>query len=323
MSQPFYHLRPNKYVDRYLFINCLERLASVINLKSHRYIGFGSYLFDDFKQVHDRLNISSMISLEADPTVFKRACYNTPYKCVKVINQTSTDFISGGEWGNRKSIIWLDYTAPAELAQQFNDIASLTNIVNKNDILRVTFNANVSSLGRMPNGNSRDQFKYRLEKLKERIGEYVPLDLEAANVTTSQYPIVILQCLKKMLEGLFIETSCDKRFIFPLFSTVYKDGQTMVTFTGIVLDNHEQEEKLRYEFRDLRYVNFEWDKPSIISIPELTVKEMLEMNKLLPSKNAQKQLSKKFDFVFSDKNQEIESYIAYYKHYPSFQSVNF
>ena len=40
MSQPFYHLRPNKYVDRGLFIKCLEQISRTINIKSHRYIGW-------------------------------------------------------------------------------------------------------------------------------------------------------------------------------------------------------------------------------------------------------------------------------------------
>ena len=322
MSQPFYHLRPNKYVDRFLFVNCLSKIGSVINLNAHRYIGFGSYLFDDFKLVHDQLNISSMVSLEANPAVFHRACYNTPYKCIRVINQTSTDYIAGDDWGNKRSIIWLDYTNPAEIAQQFSDIASLTNIMERHDIFRVTFNANVSSLGR-PDGTDLTLSEYRLEKLKARIGEHLPIDITADCITTLQYPVVILRCLKKMIEGLFIETPLDKRFVLPLFSTVYKDGQTMVTFTGIVLDSHSEEKKFKKLFRDLEYVNFEWDKPSTICIPELTVKEMIEMNKLLPAKNAKKQLEKSFSFVFDNTDYEVDSYISYYKHYPSFHSVSF
>lgn len=105
MSQPFYHLRPNKYVDRCLFVNALERLNSQVKLQKHRYIGFGSYLFDDFKLLHDRLNIGTMISLESDSTIFKRAEFNAPYKCISVINQTSTDYISGDNWGEQNSII--------------------------------------------------------------------------------------------------------------------------------------------------------------------------------------------------------------------------
>ena len=322
MSQPFYHLRPNKYVDRYLFVNCLNRVNSVIDLKTHRYIGFGSYLFDDFKQVHDILNISSMISLEADPTIFRRARYNAPYKCIKVVNQTSTDYISGGDWGDRKSIVWLDYNSPKDIAQQFNDIAALTNIVNCHDIIRITLNAHVSSLGNTEEkGTSLPE--YRLNKLKERIGEYVPTDITPDDITTARYPYVILRCLQKLFEGLFVETPFDNRFILPLFSTIYKDGQTMVTFTGIIMNDHAQETYLKNSFQDIKYVNFEWNYPSVISIPELTVKEMIDMNKLLPSKNAKKQLSKKFDFVFDDVEKEVESYISYYKYYPSFQSVSF
>lgn len=322
MSQPFYHLRPNKYVDRYLFITCLSRIERLIDLKKHRYIGFGSYLFDDFKQIHDQLNISSMISLEADPVVFRRARYNIPYKCIRVVNQTSTDFISGSKWENKNNIIWLDYTSPSEIAQQFNDIASLTNVLNCNDIIRVTFNANVSSLGK-PDDQHASFTDFRFARLTERIGEYIPSEITPNSITRQQYPIVLLSCLKKLFEGLFVETSYDKRFLMPLFSTVYRDGQTMVTFTGIILDNHGEEDRIKLEFRDLEYVNFRWDSPVNINIPELTVKEMLEINKLLPGSNAKKQLEQKYSFVFNEPEKEIDSYISFYKHYPSFHRVNF
>lgn len=171
MSQPFYHLRPNKYVDRCLFVNALERLNSQIKLQKHRYIGFGSYLFDDFKLVHDRLNIETMISLEADATIFNRAKYNAPYRCISVVNQTSTDFISGENWGEQNSIIWLDYVSPKSLGQQFNDIATLSNTALPYDVLKVTFNANADTLGKVELG-----LDSRFQKLKSRIGEYIPAD---------------------------------------------------------------------------------------------------------------------------------------------------
>ena len=320
MSQPFYHLRPNKYVDRHLFVAALERFNVFTMLKGYRYIGFGSYMFDDFKLIHERLNISSMVSLEGDPIVCNRAKYNKPYKCIRVINQTSTDYIAGDDWGKKKTIIWLDYTNPKELAQQFNDVSSLLNLLNTNDIFRVTFNANVSSLG---NPTEReDLHEYRLRILKERIGEYVPVDIKPKDMTKNNYPMVLLKALHKLIGKSFVETQYDRRFLFPMYSTVYQDGQMMLTFTGIVLDDHKKERKLRNTFRGLDFVNFEWDKPSRISIPELTVKEIIEMNKLLPSSIAQEQLRKKFGFVFSE-DSEVESFAAFYKFYPSYQSINF
>ena len=126
-----------------------------------------------------------------------------------------------------------------------------------------------------------------------------------------------------MLSKCFRETKYDKRFLLPLFSTVYQDGEhRMLTFTCVVLDDHDEENEIKKCFDDISYVNFEWDKPSLIKIPELTVKEMIEINKLLPDKNAEEQLQKEFSFVFGDKAEEIASYISFYKYYPSFQSIN-
>ena len=323
MSQPFYHLRPNKYVDRCLFVAALERLNTTINLSGYKYIGFGSFMFDDFKLLHDRLNIESMISLEADPTVRNRAEYNMPYNCIQIINQTSTDYISGGEWDGEKTIIWLDYTAPSALAQQFNDVAALSSILNVHDIVRITLNANPTSLGKCKDDSNLQE--YRLNSLRERIGEYVPVDTKKEEMTAKNYPILLLKCLHKMLGELFKETKYDNRFALPLFSTAYQDGQMMLTFMFVVLDDHEEEKHIRESFSEHSFVNFEWDKPSILTIPELTVKEILEINKLLPSNNAQEQLKERFGFIFngSDCDEKIKSYIDFYKYYPSYHKVSF
>lgn len=319
MSQPFYHLRPNKYVDRCLFVNALDRLNSQVNLQKHRYIGFGSYLFDDFKLVHDRLNIMSMISLEADASIYKRAVYNAPYRCIEIINETSTDFISGDNWGEQNSVIWLDYVSPRAIGQQFNDIATLSTKVLPHDVIKVTFNANADTLGKADIG-----LDARFAKLKSRIGEYVPSDATSDECTKDKYPILLLKCLHVMLSKCFRETKYDKRFVLPLFSTVYQDSDhRMLTFTCIILDNHEEEQIIKSQFGDISYVNFEWTCPSMIKIPELTVREMIEINKLLPDSNAEEQLLEQFNFVFDDKHEEITSYISFYKYYPSFHSVSF
>lgn len=318
MSQPFYHLRPNKYVDRCLFVNALERLNSQIKLQQHRYIGFGSYLFDDFKLLHDRLNIDTMISLEADATVYHRAKYNAPYRCIEIVNQKSTDFISGENWGERNSIIWLDYVSPKELGQQFSDIAALSNTILPHDILKVTLNANADTLGKIEVG-----LDARFEKLKARIGDYIPADATSDECTKDKYPLLLLRCLHIMLAKCFRETRYDKRFVLPLFSTIYQDSQhLMLTFTCVILNDHDMAERIREGFQDVGYVNCEWDKPSLIKIPELTIKEMLEINKLLPDKDVDKQLLEQFNFVFQNKPEEVASYISFYKYYPSFQSIN-
>lgn len=326
MSQPFYHLRPNKYVDRRLFLNAIDRVGQLFELKNHRYIGFGSYLFDDFKLFHDRLNIDKMISLENNSDNFERAKFNAPYNCITVLNQSSTDFISNGEWDDQNSIIWFDYTSPRQLSQQFGDIASLTNLLLPHDILRVTFNANADALGKIGENGEEESIglERRMEKFKGRMGDYVLADIKKEDFRKDNYPVFVLRCLRMLISNAFIETKVDKRFFVPMFSTVYQDGEhRMLTFTGVVLDNHDEERKLCSLMEDMPFVNMKWDEPSQIKIPELTVKEMLVINKMLPSDEAEEQINNELGFVFGNKIEEIESYISFYKYYPSFQSVSF
>ena len=321
MSQPFYHLRPNKYVDRHLFLSVLDRLGPYLSIGEYRYIGFGSYLFDDFKLMHERLHISSMISLESDVSVFKRATFNAPYNCIEIVNQSSTDYISSGNWDDQKSVIWLDYTSPKQLPKQFSDIASLLNKTITHDIVRMTFNANADTLGKITQEYGLEQ---RMEKFKSRMADYLPADYNPTDFNKENYPLFILKCLRLLISDAFLENEYDKRFMLPIFSTIYQDSEhRMLTFTGIVLNDYNEVDTIKSFFPDIPYINFEWDNPSKINIPGLTVKEMLEINKMLPSENAKEQIEESFDFVFGGKKEEINSYISFYKYYPSFQSINF
>lgn len=113
-------------------------------------------------------------------------------------------------------------------------------------------------------------------------------------------------------------------FMLPLFSSIYADGQQMVTFTGIVLDSHEKEAKIKEALKNYPHNTFSWDTPSKIEIPALSVREITELNKLLPNPDIRQQLIECFPFIFSEKDgQAVDSYISYYKYYPNYHQVSF
>lgn len=145
-TQPFYHVRPNKFIDRHLFVQTLSCLRKVYPISEYQYVGFGSFLFDDFKILHDQLGISDMISLESDATIKKRAEFNKPYKCISILHRTSTDYISNTLL-EKPIIFWLDYTDPSQIGSQFADFCTLVGKMKAGDVVRVTLNANPSSLG--------------------------------------------------------------------------------------------------------------------------------------------------------------------------------
>lgn len=324
-KQPFYHLRPNKSIDRSLFLQTLIGLSKQLPISDYHYTGFGSYLFDDFKLLHDTLNISNMTSLEIDSTVYERAMFNLPYGCIEVKNAGSTEYLAELMLDdNEHNIFWLDFVSPSELGIQLGDFSTLLNQLNPGDIVRITLNANPDSLGK--NAEPDNLQEYRLGKLKERVPDaYLPHSLASTDVTTANYPLTLLKILKAVaLEALHDSPPYDSSFMLPLFSSIYADGQQMLTFTGIILNSHEEEQKIREALSNYPHNTFKWDMPCRIEIPALTVREIMELNKLLPNPEIQQQLIERFPFIFSARDEAaVESYISYYKYYPNYHYVSF
>ena len=329
-SQPFYHLRPNKFIDRHLFIQVLSGLKKILKIENYQYIGFGSFMFDDFKIIHNQLGISKMISLESNKTVHQRAEFNKPYKCIKVQNTKSSIFID--DFSPEKNFIfWLDYTAPSELGSQFSEFCTLVGTkMNAHDIVRITLNANPATLDSNNNAEEvKEQiYKKRIEKLNERIQDYMPTDTNEENMSAIKYPFFLLSCLKRAAIQALTPSEYQKKYLSPLFSSVYADGpHQMVTLTAIVLDCEDEGKKIKEcldQYHD--YVKFEWNEPCHIGIPSLTTKELIHINNLLPANGGSiNKIKEKFHFAFMGNqtlDDAIKNYVDYYKYYTNFHHVN-
>lgn len=316
-QQPFYQLRPNKYIDRSIFLQNLLCLNKIYPLEKHSYIGFGSYLFADFKLIHETLNITDMISLECDPDVYERAKFNKPYNCIKIVNASSTEFISNFPSEEKNYIIWLDYVTPGELGEQFSDFCGLLNVMQPYDIIKITLNANPGSLG---TASQKEMHESRLNNLRTKIDHYLPEDASKNDVTLKKYPILLLNSLRIAALETLKESCFQKNFLFPLSSSIYKDGQQMVTFTGIILDDHEKENQIKRAANKYPFLTFSWNDPCNIKVPILTLKEILHINNLLPDGDAKQQIEEKYPFLLKSV-ENIDSYLFYYKHYPHFHSI--
>lgn len=324
-NQPFYHLRPNKCIDRNLFVQTLIGLSRIFPIPEYQYTGFGSYLFDDFKLLHDTLNISKMVSLEKDLNEYERAKFNLPYYCIDLKNIGSTEYISElFIEEDVHNIFWFDYVSPNDLGVQLADYATLINTLNDGDIVRITLNANPASLGKCENPDEL-QAK-RLKTLKERVPDiYFPVSAIPEDMKNKHYPLLLLKILKNItLQCLTDQPPYSPYFMLPLFASIYADGQQMLTFTGIVLDSHEKESEIKEILRNYPHNTFSWDNPCHIKIPPLSVREITEINKLLPNTTARQQLIDKFPFIFSiNGGESVDSYISYYKYYPNYHQVSF
>ncbi|MDH7577159.1 MAG: hypothetical protein QHH75_04865 [Bacillota bacterium] len=322
-----YHLRRNKAIDRAIFIEFLSRLNAIRPINSYGYIGFGAVRMEDFKLVHSLFDIKNMICIEKDEAVHSRQKFNAPFNCIKLELISSGDFITNFV-SDMNYIIWLDYSSPKEIGQQINEIRELLPKLREYDVLKVTLNANPYTLCKewKYKGDIKALHEKRLNKLIERLNiDYFPQEVDPFMMNEKGYPRVLLNILElTCLDGL---AYTEHRFQ-PVLSFVYKDAaHQMLTLTGIVVRRKiSQEECLsQLNLNNWSFANLSWNEYRIIDIPDLTLKERLLIDSLLPCEDLDEVLKNvpvQFNEIEEKSLEQIRNYIKYYRHYPFFSKIS-
>ncbi|MCP3896226.1 MAG: hypothetical protein GY706_16590, partial [Bacteroides sp.] len=276
-----YHLRPNKAVERGLFIQSLRKINKFTNISDYRYIGFGGPFLEDFKVLHHELKISDMVCVEIDENVRLRQQFNKPLSCIDFLDEacSATDFINEYEF-DKESIVWLDFVSFKDLNRQLSDVSRLLSNLCHGDIFKVTLNANSANLGNVDDG--ANQHKYRLKKFKELVtSEFEPHGLTEESMYSKVFPNTLLEALNRAVsKGM--ASACQLEAVL-LSAFVYEDGQKMLTATGIVLNKTEKDEFFEKTRIDIwPYFASNWKETKNISLPALSARERLQVEQMLP-----------------------------------------
>jgi len=327
-----YHLRPNKAVDRHLFVELLTKINRYAPISKYTYVGFGGSFLEDFKLVHNTFGNKKMISIEGDPNVMRRQKFNLPLRCIERRNEKSGDFIASYSIEGQ-AVIWLDYASPREIRIQVEEFESLIAKLQTHDILKITVNANPETLrardsiddsGRRETAGVRNE--KRLAKLSARLGDYLPQEASAEMMTLDELPKLLCRALEfdanNALKGSRSETFQD------LTSFVYSDlSHQMLTVTGMILQKSEVRNFLKEtDIRRWELSSLDYRTVRRIRVPELTAREKLFIDRYLPA-SSEKLIHKRLDFLFDDDEeislQILKGYTDFYRFYPNFQKVIF
>lgn len=322
-----YHLRQNKAIDRNLFIELLTRVGRVRNISDYEYIGFGGPLLEDYKALHAALRIKRMHSIERDENTFKRQLFNRPAAFVKLHLTESGDFFRQHQFHEKGTVVWLDYTDPGELSTQLQEFRQVVSELDCYDVAKITLNADPAGIkGKAAEGKTIQQA--RLETLKSTIPDYIPSDLISDSLTAKHYPHTLQQFVQRSLAGLSSRAS--GRYFHILSSFVYKDGQQMLTITGMVFDA-ASDPKVKQFISQSRikywpFANLAWAPPTPISVPALSAKERMRLDTYLPlrsndAKKTSAKLKKQLGFIPGNDEVELANYARYYRAYPHFSRV--
>lgn len=316
-----YHLRQNKAIERNLFVDLLSRVGRYFNVSEFQYIGFGGPFLEDFKHLHSALRISSMISIEMDDNVFSRQGFNKPISCISLRKETSAEFLSKYPLDDDKNrIVWFDY-ATTEIGAQLAELQVLVERLGHGDIFKITVNAAPGSLGHADAGENIHVMRAR--KAAALFGDYATDEILPDDVRTRNYPKLLL---KTLLNSAKHGVSGDSSLIVqPLTSFVYSDGQQMLTFCGILLNESEVD-----DFFDKSRLNL-WPffndcsvSPRSISVPALSAKERVYIESMLPGVGAADIMHELKYYVGSDAKSglnEMANFIEFYRLFPWYSRI--
>lgn len=322
-----YQLRPNKYIDRQMFIELLSRLVISRSAEKYIYVSMGGRHLVDHCAIYNRLGIDAQYSFDIDHNVVKRQLFNRPTGKTVCARLNSAELPSRideifRKFPSKKNlIVWLDYTNTYRRAQLQEAVQTLVRLKH-GDVFRITLNAHLNSLGDGDSWREKgaaSPAEYRATKLREQINEFMPTSITTIGET--EFPVVLARCVELAVNAA--ESLQPNLEIRPSLITSYSDGQRMLTVTCSISEADSQDSFPPPSFRRWRYRCRDWNDIRSISAPVLSTREqerldvrlhygvskMLAGLKFLPGSNRQASL------------EALRSYREFHRFYPSFRAV--
>ena len=306
MNEPAYQLRPNKAVDRFIFIEAIRRLESVANLSEYTYFGMGGPYLEDFRVLYEVCQDIGMVSIEKDEQVYKRQEFHRPCRPLILRRMDVFDFVDQYDSEGKKSIFWLDFTGLEY--RHFECFIQLLPKLEEGSVLKITLRAHAKDYFQRT-GEFLDKFEalmpHSISEIPERNEDFGKLVHDMLRVA-----------VQRALEGL-------SDIVFqPITSFFYSDGSYMLTFTGILCSN-ETSSQFQNAFEGLEFANLGWGDPQRIDVPTLSTKERLHLQGKLPPNNpAGDVLMKTLGYLLgtnkSATKRKLEQYSTFHRHYPYF-----
>ncbi|HUD51880.1 O-methyltransferase [Parvibaculum sp.] len=323
-----YQLRPNKFIDRQIFIDLLTRLIVPRGIEKYVYVSMGGRHLVDHYAIYNHLGIRSQLSFDLDENEVARQKFNRPTGAAKCIPLSSADLpakiddILAEFPGKKNVIVWLDYTT-ADRRSQFQEVVQTLIRLKHGDVFRVTLNANPQTLcggNEWQGAGSAGPAEFRAEKLKAQIEEFLPTDV--LRISDDGLPVVLARSVELAVRNA--EAIQPNLRFKPVLVTSYKDGARMLTVTCTVSDVDEGEKFPSKSFTRWNFASRGWTDIQSISAPILSSREQHRLDKHIHS--GPKRMLAALGFMpAKNENASLEalrSYSRFHRYYPTFRHVD-
>jgi hypothetical protein len=306
-----FSVRQNKGIERSIVFDCLDRVIETLHLTNLVYLGMGSVWFADFMLAHRLLGIETMISVEDDEIIFKRAEFNKPFRTVEVLYGSSVDVIppllTRDDLAGRPWIAWLDYDDEMD-EDKLEELDELLRTLPHNSVLLTTFQAHPKGYGIL---------QERPKRIKTIFGDAAPEGLSNRAYKDHERMMAILaKATEDFLVARSIQSARLGGFV-PMVRLMYVDSMPMVTVGGI-LPSQENEAAARQLVAD---PNWPGIVTEVIQVPPLTPREVSALQAQLPN-STQLRREDVIKLGFDLAEEQLRSFTYHYLRYPQFAQIS-
>lgn len=311
MTNPAYHLRPNKAVDRMLLvevIRILERRGA--DISAYTYYGFGGPYLEEFRILYEVCPDLPLVSIEDRPETFKRQEFHLPCGLLDLVSSDSKTFINNYDSKDKKSIFWLDYTSLT-----YGNIADFTNLVTRvanESVVKITLPVAAYQWQDQKKEFERDRFVRQFSAIMP--DDTVPYEVP------EEFAYFVQKMIQIATQEVLLKTS---RNFQPICSFHYSDNTAMFSLTGIVCPDDDVQ-RIRDTFESWQFANLDWGKPRLIDVPMLSTKERLHLARHLPSSddNIGRVLQGQLGYCIEERPDpsilKMKQYADYHRYFPYF-----
>lgn len=304
-----FSIRQNKAIERAIAFDALADGQRYLG-DDPIYVGLGSVWFRDFQMAHRLLNINTMISIESDDEIYRRAEFNRPFNNIEVIHGLTYDVIpqllQQDDLRERPWIVWLDYDSTMN-QERLEELTSLVTDLADGSALLVTFNAQLSQYA-----NDTDR---RYHVLVDLFGEdNVPDASDLDSLKGYGFMRTMANCVLNHLSGFAIHQGRSGQFVRAI-RVLYEDSTKMITVGGF-LPSSNNLDACRAMVASIDWCGLE---DSVIKAQPLTLREMQALWQLLPSSALSSEDVSSLGFDLSE--EQLRLVQRHYLRYPFYAEI--
>jgi len=323
-SLPPFQLRPNKFVDRMLFLDLVAQIAGIRGAQNYAYLSMGAKFLHDHHSVYRRVGIDNLISFDRDGDDIKRQKFNRPTSRMTCLELDSADLPDQIDElrGDKNVAVWLDFTSPGHRRVQLQQSEEILKRLIPDDVFRITLNADYKSFGKYDDNEKKKYASVQnmaAKKLAGQIGEYLPANLNS--LSKPEFPAVLANAVSQAASNA-LKYRDEIKFV-PMLSTTYADGSPMVTVACVVRPNDEA--ALPECLRDWKYRSKSWNDVLTINVPDLSIREKHFLDRKIGEPPSR--IVRGLPFLPDDPDsaeemkETIKNYKKFHRFYPAFHHI--